>query len=159
MLFRSVRKELAVKTPLKPCPHCKAEKPYKRGLYKEVQCYTCRNCHRNYRETTGTALYHLHKRDKLQSYLEEMKKGTSIKKTAKIVGISIQTSFDWRHKILSSTAEHLHQKLGGEVQCDEMEIAQSNKGDRNLLRPARKRGNDFKRNNKTRRKSKTSIFK
>lgn len=32
------------------------------------------------------------------------------------------------------------------MQCDELEIAHSRKGERNLQRPARKRGNDFKRN-------------
>lgn len=112
-VLKQVQAEIANKTPLKPCPHCKAENPYKRGKYKEMQCYVCRNCKKCYRETTGTALFYLQKKDKLQAYLEEMKKGTSIKKTAKIVGISIQTSFDWRHKILSSTAEKLHQKLGG----------------------------------------------
>lgn len=147
-ILKKVSDELRLKIPLKPCPHCKAGNPYKRGSYKGEACYSCKNCKRNYRETTGTALFHLHKKDKLQAYLAELKKGTSIKKTAKIVGISIQTSFDWRHKILSSTAEQLHQKLGGEVQCDELELAQSSKGERNLKRPARKRGGDFKRNEK-----------
>ena len=147
-ILQQVQSELAAKISLKPCPHCKAEKPIKRGLYKGVQLYSCRNCKKQFRETTGTALYNLQKKDKLQKYLEEMKKGTSIKKTAKIVGISIQTSFDWRHKILSSTAEKLHQKLGGEVQCDELELAQSSKGKRGLKRSSRKRGNDFKRNEK-----------
>jgi hypothetical protein len=120
----------------------------KRGIANGVQCYSCKNCKRQFRETTGTALFYLQKKDRLQAYLEEMKNGTSIKKTAKIVGISIQTSFDWRHKILSSIAKKLHQKLGGEVQCDELELAQGSKGERGLKRAPRKRGNDFKRNEK-----------
>ncbi len=147
-VLQKVKTELMEKQPLKPCPHCKAENPLKRGKIKGQQKYCCRVCNKQYRENTGTVLYNLQKKDKLQAYLEEMRKGTSIKKTAKIVGISIQTSFDWRHKILSSTAEKLHQKLGGEIQCDELELAQSSKGERGLQRPSRKRGNDFKRNEK-----------
>ncbi len=60
--------------------------------------------------------------------------------------ISIQTSFDWRHKILSSLNEFVPEQLSSEVECDELELALNNKGSRNLDRAARKRGNDFIRN-------------
>jgi hypothetical protein len=56
------------------------------------------------------------------------------------------TSFDWRHKILSSLAQFVPRQLSSEVECDELELALSNKGCRNLDREPRKRGNDFKRN-------------
>ena len=71
-----------------------------------------------------------------------------IKKIAKEIGISIQTSFDWRHKILSSLSDFAPQTLSGIVECDELELelALSNKGDRHLVRKPRKRGTDFKRN-------------
>ena len=69
-----------------------------------------------------------------------------IKKIAKEIGISIPTSFDWRHKILSSLSDFAPQTLSGIVECDELELALSNKGDRHLVRKPRKRGTDFKRN-------------
>jgi len=69
-----------------------------------------------------------------------------IKKIAKKLGISIQTSFDWRHKILSSLEQFAPTELSEEVECDELELALSNKGSKSLERKARKRGNDFKRN-------------
>jgi hypothetical protein len=75
-----------------------------------------------------------------------MGQGMPIKKIAKEIGISIQTSFDWRHKILSSLAQIAPEQLSSEVECDESELAISNKGSRNLDRKPRKRGNDFKRN-------------
>ena len=68
------------------------------------------------------------------------------KKIAKKLGISIQTSFDWRHKVLSSPSEFVPSELSNEVECDELELALSLKGSRNIDRKPRKRGTDFKRN-------------
>lgn len=75
-----------------------------------------------------------------------MEQGMSIKATAKKVGICIQTSFDWRHKILSSLDQFTPEKLTGEIECDELELPLSEKGNRKLDRKPRKRGSDFKRN-------------
>ena len=70
----------------------------------------------------------------------------AIKKIAKQIGISIQTSFDWRHKILSSLNRFVPQHLSRVVECDELELALSNKGKKHLERKPRKRGSHFKRN-------------
>tara|TARA_B100000508_G_scaffold140933_1_gene144360 strand:- start:1066 stop:1779 length:714 start_codon:yes stop_codon:yes gene_type:complete len=75
-----------------------------------------------------------------------MEQGMPIKKIAKEIGICIQTSFDWRHKILSSLDGLAPKRLSSEVECDELELAISNKGSRNLERKPRKRGGDHKRN-------------
>lgn len=78
-----------------------------------------------------------------------MSQGMSIKKIAKELEISIQTSFDWRHKILSSLSKFTPTTLTDVVECDELELALSNKGARTLTRKPRKRGGDFKRNEDT----------
>ena len=57
-----------------------------------------------------------------------MEAGKSIKKIANELGISIQTSFNWRHKILSSLSQFSPNQLSGEIECDEMELARNNKG-------------------------------
>jgi transposase-like protein len=75
-----------------------------------------------------------------------MERGTPIKVIASKLGISIQTSFDWRHKILSSLEQFVPDNLADTLECDELEFSLSNKGDRNLDRKPRKRANDFKRN-------------
>ena len=75
-----------------------------------------------------------------------MELGMPIKKIAKELNISIQTSFDWRHKILSSLDQFTPKELSQEVECDELELAHSNKGSKSLDRAPRKRGTDFKRN-------------
>lgn len=130
----------------KPCPHCSSTKVYKRGKQKGVQMYRCNACNKWYSETTGTALYDIKLKSKWQSYLNCMEKGMSIKKIAKELHISIQTSFDWRHKILASLSGYVPEQLSTEVECDELELALSNKGSKSLKRKPRKRGTDFKRN-------------
>ena len=130
----------------KPCPKCKSTNVQKRGKQKGVQMYRCKDCEKWYSETTGTPLYDIKLKSKWQAYVRCMEQGMPIKKIAKELEISIQTSFDWRHKILSSLSELIPEKLSSEVECDELELTQSNKGSKNLTREPRKRGNDFKRN-------------
>ena len=132
----------------KPCPHCSSIKTHKRGKQKGVQMYRCVDCSKWYSETTGTALYDIKLKSKWQSYLSCMEKGMSIKKIAKELNISIQTSFDWRHKILSSLSQFTPKELADEIECDELELAINEKGNRNLTRTSRKRSSDFKRNQK-----------
>jgi len=130
----------------KPCPHCSSAKVYKRGRQRGVQMYKCNDCNKWYSETTGTPLYDIKLKSKWQSYLNCMEKGMPIKKIAEELSISIQTSFDWRHKILSSLSQFTPTELSGEVECDELELSLSNKGSKSLDRKPRKRGTDFKRN-------------
>lgn len=145
-VLNSAYEQVAVKRLKKPCPHCESEKVYKRGKQKGVQMYRCNDCSKWYSETTGTPLYDIKLKSKWQSYLRCMEQGMPIKKIAKQLDISIQTSFDWRHKILSSLNEFVPEQLSGIVECDELEMALSNKGEKNLQRKARKRGSDFARN-------------
>ena len=130
----------------KPCPHCASTMVYKRGKQNDVQMYRCNDCSKWYSETTGTALYGIKIKSKWQSYLNCMEQGMPIKKIAKKLNISIQTSFDWRHKILSSLDQFVPKELSSEVECDELELALSNKGSKTLDGKSRKRGTDFKRN-------------
>lgn len=130
----------------KPCPYCSNDKVYKRGKQDGVQMYQCCSCKKWYSTTTGTPLWDIKLKDKWQGYLRCMEQKMTIKKTAKELNISIQTSFDWRHKILSALSKFEPQTLSGTVECDEMELALSNKGEKKLSRTPRKRGNDFKRN-------------
>lgn len=149
----NVKQELEKSKKRKPCPHCSSDKVYKRGKQNGIQLYQCRECGKWYSETTGTPLWDIKLKSKWQGYLRCMQKGMPIKKIALELGISIQTSFDWRHKILSSLSSFVPQMLSDVVECDELELALSNKGSRNLERKARKRGTDFKRNDKSKEKT------
>jgi len=144
-----VKSELASQPTKKSCPHCKCERVHKRGMQKGVQMFRCVGCEKWFSSTTGTPLWDIKKKDKWQSYLNCMQQNMPIKKIAKEIGISIQTSFDWRHKILSVLNEQAPATLSGRVECDELELPISNKGERNLTRKPRKRSSDFKRNTDT----------
>jgi len=145
-ILQEAEQEVSEKRKKKPCPHCASSDVSKRGRQRGVQMYQCKGCKKWYSETTGTPLYDIKLKTKWQSYLRCMEKGMPIKKIAKELGISIQTSFDWRHKILSSLNQFVPDKLSSQVECDELELALSNKGSKNLERKPRKRGSDFKRN-------------
>ena len=142
-VLTEAQKELSGKRKKKPCPHCTSSNVYKRGKQKEVQMYQCKDCKKWYSETTGTPLYDIKLKTKWQSYLRCMEQGKPIKVIAKEIGISIQTSFDWRHKILSTLDQFVPKVLSSEVECDELELPLSNKGSRDLDRKPRKRGRRF----------------
>jgi transposase-like protein len=145
-ILQIAQKEVSEKRKNKPCPHCTSKKVYKRGKQNGVQMYQCNECKKWYSETTGTPLYDIKLKSKWQSYLRCMEQGMSIKKIAKELHISIQTSFDWRHKILSSLGQFEPKVLSGEIECDELELPLNNKGSKTLARKPRQRGSDFKRN-------------
>lgn len=127
-----------------PCPYCQSVATIHRGKQKEVEKYSCKDCGKHFRSSHGSALYRIQRKDKWQSYLRLMEQGYSIKAAARELGISIQTSFTWRHKILASLQSTLPTQLGGVVECDDFQLAESFKGQRKMDREARKRGSDSK---------------
>lgn len=122
------------------CPHCSSARTIHRGKQNGIEKFSCNDCGKHFRSSHGTALFHIHRKDKWQGCLRLMEQGFSIKRAAKELGISIQTSFDWRHKILASLQSTLPEKTGGVVECDDFQLAESFKGQRNLEREPRKRG-------------------
>ena len=122
------------------CPHCNSPKIRANGKLKGVQRYVCNECGKNFSATTGKFWFGLKKRDKVNRYLYCLLSGYSIRKSAKETGISIQTSFDWRHKLLTSFSNVSVEEFEGIVESDDLFFAYSEKGNRNLDRPARKRG-------------------
>lgn len=144
-VLANVAQEIKAKRVRKPCFHCNSANVWKRGVQTGNQMYQCKDCRKWYSESTGTPMDGIHLKHRWQEYVRLMQEGKSIKRIAAIMGINVKTSFDWRHKILSALAEREPAKLGDIVECDEMELALSNKGDRGLERQARKRGTDFSR--------------
>ena len=124
------------------CPYCESDKTIRRGVVKGIEKFSCNKCNKYFSSNHGTALYRIRLTDKWQSYLKLMEQGYSIKRSAKSLGISIQTSFDWRHKILASLESALPKTIGGTVECDDFQLRESFKGQRKLDRKPRKRGTD-----------------
>lgn len=138
----SEAENLRVKKP--SCVHCQSDNTMKRGKLRGVQRYSCKSCGKYWMATHGTSLLRLRKRDLWNKYIHTFDKGLSIREAAKEVGISIQTSFRWRHRLLSSLNSIVPEHLDGIVETDDFQLSLSEKGNRNLNRKAHRRGRDSK---------------
>ncbi|MDI3479702.1 MAG: hypothetical protein PWQ14_848 [Rikenellaceae bacterium] len=118
--------DLKAKSVSPKCPNCKSIHIKKNGHQRGQQIYKCKNCGKNFRETTGTLVYYLHKKELLLDYLRCMLEGKTIRACASEVGISVPTSFNWRHKILSAL-ESLDEniKISSIIETDEFILKQN----------------------------------
>lgn len=121
------------------CPHCSEKRIRANGKLKGVQRYLCNGCKKNFSETTGKFWYNIKKKDKLNRYLYCLLSGYSIRKSALETEISIQTSFDWRHKLLTSFSSVSVEEFQGIVESDDLFFSYSEKGNRHLDRKPKKR--------------------
>lgn len=122
------------------CPYCKKTDIFKNGKQKGTQRYKCKSCNRNFKATTGKAFYGIKKRGKFDEYKRIMlKEGLQpLKQMSSRLGISHQTAFDWRHKILSSMNIET-ENFNGVTEIDDLWFLYSQKG-RQGLKYSRKRG-------------------
>lgn len=126
------------------CPYCQSKLIIKHGARDSFQRYKCKSCHKAFTSTTGTSYYHLQKKDKFEEYKTLMEQGyIPLKKIAAKTGISIQTAFDWRHKILSNLKE-TNNHFEGLTEIDDLWFLYSQKG-RKGLKYSRKRGGSKRR--------------
>lgn len=144
LMHQSTSSNIKDDTQIKTCPHCQSEKIAANGKNKGIQRYKCNDCGKNYSETTGTPLAWLKKKNKWTKYLHSMLMGYSIRKCAEEVGISIQTSFDWRHKVLCAFKTASAERYSGILETDDFFFLESEKGSKQLSRPSRKRGTKAK---------------
>lgn len=99
------------------------------------------DCKKNFRVSTGSVTAHLKKKELLKAYIPHMLSGYSLEKCAKLTGISKQTAFDWRYKILSALGKFQQsQTLSGICESDDVFLEFSEKGNQDLERKSRKRG-------------------
>lgn len=128
------------------CPLCQANGPFKKnGTFRDRQRYLCKTCKRTFNDLTNTPVHYTkHSGHTWTEYLKGMVQGLSIRKCAKLAGISVDTSFKWRHKILHALSEKKDQTLEGIVESDETYVLRSEKGKRGLERKPRKRGGKAK---------------
>lgn len=125
----------------KHCPYCNSHSIVANGKNKGVQRFRCKECAKNFSENAGTSVAYLKKRYLWKTYIKHMFDGHSILKCAELTGISVQTSFDWRHKVLSSLQSLSPERFEGISESDDLFFNYSEKGSRSLTRKPRKRGN------------------
>lgn len=121
------------------CPHCESRLFVRNGKRGSDQKYKCKACCKVFTAKTGTSLHRLQKPEKFELYKSLMLESYyPLKQIAKKVGISIQTAFDWRHKILSGTIKD-DKSFEGTTEIDDIWFLYSQKG-RKGLDYSRKRG-------------------
>jgi len=121
-------------------PRCSSSQIYASGKLNSVQRYACKGRKKYFSKTTGKFWYNVKKKDTLSTYLYCLLSGYSIRKCTKHIGISIQTVFDWRHKLLTSFSAVSPEEFLGIVERDNLFFAYSEKGNRNFDRQPIKRG-------------------
>lgn len=111
------------------CPHCKEKLIIKFGKHNGVQRYRCKSCKKTFSDTTQTPFAYSKKNlSQWEDFIQCMVDKFSLRKSAKRVGISLDTSFFWRHKILDAINLHEKSYLSGIVEADETYFKESFKG-------------------------------
>ena len=127
-------KELEInnlQTDINKCHYCQSEVIIKHGNTKGQQRYMCKSCKRTFTATTGTFMHHVKKKAKMLEYgkIVETEGLRTIAYMSKKIGISIPTSFEWRHKLLLSTPKK-KDNFEGETQMDDLCFCIARKGGR-----------------------------
>lgn len=123
------------------CRHCGSISVVRYGKREGRQRYKCKDCLKLSSDLTNSPMYRSKKAEKWVSFIECMLKGLSLRKTAKIVGITHVTAFYWRHKVLSALSNENIGLFEGIVEVDETYILDSQKGKKDIEnRKPRKRG-------------------
>lgn len=111
------------------CPRCQGAEVIRYGKRKGVQRYKCKECSRYFTDLTGTPFEGLHLRDKFLEFCLCMIRGLSVRASAQAVGISKNTAFCWRHRIISKLARaDAEVKLSGIVEISQRLFPVSYKG-------------------------------
>ncbi len=112
------------------CPHCGSLNVVRNGTHEGSQRFRCRNCGKTLGWRTKTFLSHSRKTmEQWLLFLDCFMDKLPLRRTAGICGISLQTAFRWRHKILDGLQSiHAQVKLDGVVQADETYFPKSFKG-------------------------------
>lgn len=126
------------------CPHCSSHHYVRNGFDKGAQRYKCKHCKRTFTEYSGTWMSGLHKKNKIDAYLELMLKERTLDQIRDELKINKKTAFDWRHKILASIEDTGKGSFTGITESDETFFRFSEKGNRKLTRKGKKRGSQSK---------------
>lgn len=122
------------------CPQCQSTSFHRHGHAHGLQRYRCRECGKTYNALTGTPMAWLRYKAKWLLYADCLLSSYTVRHSALRVGIHKNTSFRWRHRFLALPKTDRPKCLHGITEADEMYFLESEKGSRNLDRPARKRG-------------------
>lgn len=123
------------------CPYCHSKNIIKNGKYKEKQRYICKTCRKNFNDFTCSPLSMIHFAEKWPLFMKETINGMSLRRAAKVLGVSYVTLFYWRHKLLIALRQASFGSLGNLIESDDTILAYSEKGKKSIVeRDPKKRG-------------------
>lgn len=139
------------------CIRCHSTRINRWGMKDGHQRYCCKDCGKTFNAMSGTSLSHLRVRDKLDQYVECMDGETTLRPAARRCGISLDTSFHLRHRLMSLVESDLYGQLSGIAEEDETFFRESHKGERKLLAPRKRGGRAQRKSRNGVAKKKTSV--
>jgi len=113
------------------CPRCGGIAVKRNGTYRpknspgKRQRYLCNDCHKTFGELAFSPLAGTHYPGKWTEYFGCMVQNMSLRKSAKLLDISLSTAFIWRHKILTALQQSPLPALTGGVEQGKSEIQPS----------------------------------
>jgi transposase-like protein len=122
------------------CPHCSSEKIRANGKTSyQAQKYYCNSCKKHYSDNSNKVWCYVKKQDEMKNYIYGLLSGYSLRKSAQLCGISLNTSFIWRHKLLRCFDNISAGEYEGILEVDEMFFPISEKGSRKMTKPSGQR--------------------
>lgn len=122
------------------CPACGCRVLVFWGARKGLPRIRCKGCTTTFTVLSGSPLARQSHRERWLQYAGCLLDGLTIRSAAKECGISVPTSFRWRHRFLATIDSMKPPALKGVVEIDETLFRNSKKGDHQLGCAPRRRG-------------------
>ena len=118
---------------IRVCPHCASDKIRANGKTKYLaQKYYCNTCKKHFTDNTNKVWSFVKKKEDMKTYIYGLLSGYSLRRNASECGISLNTSFIWRHKLLRCFDNMSAGEYAGILEIDELFFPLSQKGSRKL---------------------------
>lgn len=108
--------------------------PSAMGVRNQRQRFRCKACRKTLNAFSKTPLARLRHSEAWPKYLEGMTHSLTLRPAAKQCGISLQTSFRWRHRFLQVIEHDQAPELSGITEWDETFFRESFKGQKRNFR-------------------------
>lgn len=122
------------------CKFCHSKQVNIHGYSAGLRRFRCKDCGKTFNVLTKTALARLRKKELWLSNADCLLNSETIRNVAHRLDVDPKTAFLWRHRMLKTAHDHEDQYFDEDVELDEGFFRMSQKGNRHLTRPPRKRG-------------------
>ncbi len=139
------------------CVRCRSTHINRWGTKDGHQRYYCKDCGKTFNAMSGTPLSHLRVREKLDQYVECMNGETTLRPAARQCGVSLDTSFYLRHRLMALVENDSYGQLSGIAEEDETFFHESHKGDRKLQNPRKRGARSQRKSRNTKTEKKASV--